>query len=53
VAYLLGWRPENLNSGGSRERSAEKDPLEIAKERYARGEITHDEYQEMRANLER
>lgn len=53
VAYLLGWRPENLNLGQRQERTDEKTPLEIVKERYARGEITKEEYEHMRADLER
>lgn len=41
-------------SGGFREaRSTERQtPVEILKERYARGEITRQEYQEMRHDLE-
>lgn len=53
VAYLMGWRPENLNLGGPRERRDERTPLQILKERYARGEVTKDEYDRMRAELER
>lgn len=53
VAYLLGWRPENLNLGEPRQRRSEKAPVEILKERYARGEITKEEYERMRADLER
>ena len=29
------------------------DPLAVVKERYARGEITREQYQEMRSDLER
>ncbi|MDT8304536.1 MAG: SHOCT domain-containing protein [Anaerolineae bacterium] len=53
VAYLMGWRPENLNLGGQQERSDEKTPLEIVRERYARGEIERDEYERMRVELQR
>jgi putative membrane protein len=53
VDYLMGWRPENLNPGVPRGRRGEKAPLDILKERYARGEITKEEYERMRADLER
>ena len=56
VAYLMGWRPENLNLGGprqQREPQGGKTPLDIVKERYARGEITKEEFERVRADLER
>ena len=53
VAYLMGWRPEDLNLGQRQGRSDEKAPLEIVKERYARGEITKEEYERMRSDLDR
>lgn len=53
VAYLMGWRPENLNVGRPREQREEEAPLDILKARYARGEVTKDEYERMRADLER
>lgn len=53
VAFLMGWRPEALNLGQRQERTDEKAPLEILKERYARGEIKKEEYERMRADLER
>ena len=52
VAYLMGWRPNNLNLGQQQEPTDEKTPPEIVKERYARGEITKEEYERMRAELE-
>lgn len=53
VAYLMGWRPETLNFGRRQERTDGKTLLEIVKERYARGEIKKEEYERMRADLER
>ncbi|MDX1615665.1 MAG: SHOCT domain-containing protein [Candidatus Promineifilaceae bacterium] len=52
VAYLMGWRPENMSLGGSSRPADEKAPLEILRERYVRGEITKEEFQRMRADLE-
>jgi len=52
LAYALGWIPNQ--QFGRRESSttqAEKTPLDIVQERYARGEITKDEYEEMRRDL--
>jgi putative membrane protein len=31
--------------------TSKPDPLEIAKERYARGEISHEEYEKIKKNL--
>lgn len=53
IAYLMGWRPEDLNLGRPQGRRDEKAPLDILKERYARGEITKEEYERTRADLER
>ena len=50
-AYLAGWRPD-FNSGRRPDDRPAKDPLEILKERYARGEITKEQYQDMRRDLE-
>lgn len=48
IAYLLGWRPDGgPQPPGQKDRSS----LEILKDRYARGEINREEYQEMRRDL--
>ena len=49
LAYAFGWRPgqsTNRGSFGSRQ-----TPLEVLKERYARGEISRDMYEEMKRDL--
>ena len=49
IAYVLGWRPQ-LNQTGRAQNS--ETPLEILKARYARGEISREEYEQMRRDLE-
>jgi putative membrane protein len=48
VAYAQGWRPEN---GQQPPRREEQSPLDIVNARYARGELSREEYQEMRRGL--
>ena len=48
IAVALGWRP--LFSRQSPEPNREV-PLEILKKRYARGEISKEEYENMRRDL--
>ncbi len=49
IAYLLGGRPD----GGLRPpRHEDRSPLEILKERYARGEISKGEYEKIRHDLQ-
>lgn len=50
VAYGLGWRPQ-FNQTGSAQTS--ETPVEILKARYARGEISREEYDQMHRDLER
>jgi putative membrane protein len=51
VAYALGWRPNDLRLGSQEPREESKSPLDILKERYARGEINKEEYKEKREHL--
>ncbi|HLO14452.1 MAG TPA: SHOCT domain-containing protein [Anaerolineales bacterium] len=48
VAYILGWRPQFNQSGPAQ---SKQTPLELLKERYARGEISRDEFEQMRRDL--
>ena len=50
VAYALGWRPQFSNQAAPQEN--QQTPLEILKLRYARGEISQEEYQQLRRDLE-
>ena len=49
VAYALGWRPQFNQSGPAQ---TGQTPLELLKARYARGEISRAEYDQMRHDLE-
>jgi putative membrane protein len=49
VAFALGWRPQ-INQTGSAK--SNQTPLEILKSRYARGEISQEEYEQVRRDLE-
>ncbi len=48
VAYAVGWRP---GSAQQPPRPQEPSPLDVLKARYARGEISREEYQVMRQDL--
>ena len=49
VAYALGWRPQSNQTPGAQTRPT---PLEILKMRYSRGELTREQYDEIRRDLE-
>lgn len=49
IAYALGWRPQ-FNQPGPAQTS--QTPLETLQARYARGEITSEEYGQIRRDLE-
>ena len=54
VAYALGWRPQiNQNKpAGTGTAQTGQTPTEILKARYARGEISREEYEQARQDLE-
>lgn len=49
IAYALGWRPQFNQTGPTRHGET---PLDMLKTRYARGEISREEYEQMRRDLE-
>ncbi len=49
VAYVLGWRPQFLQAGSP---PTGQTPLDMLKARYARGEITQEQFQEMRRAID-
>ena len=49
IAYALGWRPQ-FNQ--TRQTQTSQTPLETLKARYVRGEITREEYEQIRRDLE-
>ncbi len=48
IVYALGWRPQ-FNQ--IRPAQTSQTPVEILKARYARGEITREEYEQLRRDL--
>jgi putative membrane protein len=56
VVIALGWRPwedqRSSGDGAPRRPTSGQTPPEILKARYARGQITRQEYEEMRRDLE-
>ncbi len=51
LAYALGWLPQNRQPTRSDTLDTSQSALDILKERYARGEITKAEYEELRDEL--
>jgi putative membrane protein len=49
IAYALGWRPQSNQTGPAQ---TGQTPLELLKARYARGEISREQYDQMRRDLE-
>lgn len=52
VAYLVGWRPQGTQSF-FRDVGNKESPIEILKARYAQGEISQQEFEQMRDDLVR
>jgi len=57
IIALVVWAVQSLGRGDgghaqSEATSPARTPLEIAKERYARGEISRDEFEQMKRDLE-
>jgi putative membrane protein len=48
IAVALGWRPQFIQQSDEPNRET---PLEVLKKRYARGDISKQEYEEMRHDL--
>jgi len=49
VVYALGWRPQSNQTSPA---PTSQTPLEILKARYARDEISREEYEQVRRDLE-
>ncbi|NMG32631.1 SHOCT domain-containing protein [Aromatoleum evansii] len=56
IVALVRWLLQQSQAGGDRrteERPRDKTPLELVQERYARGEIDRDEYEQKKLDLEK
>lgn len=49
LVALIVWVVMKLSKGG--ETSSKKDPLDIAKERYAKGDISKEEFEQIKKDL--
>lgn len=49
IAYALGWRPQFNQTGPAQTKLT---PLEILKARYVRGEISREQYEAMKVDIE-
>ena len=50
IVYALGWRPQGQNNLVASPGSAQS-ALDITKERYARGELSKEEFEQIRHDL--
>jgi putative membrane protein len=51
VVFMVWWAKSMFRRGNSRPEATGKTPLEIAKERYARGEISKEEFEQLKKDL--
>ena len=51
IIFLVVWGIRTLTNRGGQ--ASPPDPLTVLKERYARGEITREQYEQIRADIER
>jgi putative membrane protein len=51
VIALIAWGITRLAKGGGSAPAEKRSPLDIAKERYARGEITKEEFEQIKKDL--
>jgi len=50
IVYALGWRPQG-NNNFSMSSGSTRSALDIAKERYARGELSKEAFEQIRRDL--
>ena len=50
IVYALGWRPQGQNTLFTSPADG-KSALDITKERYARGELSKEEFEQIRSDL--
>ena len=52
VLGVVVWSVSRFTSGGARRVETEENPMNIAQKRFARGEITREQFQQIRETLQ-